>query len=109
MKGTYWQKGEALDYLNSSDKKIENGDVIILGKRIGVAGDDILPGTEGAVHVSGVFSFQKADAAAISMGTEVYFAEDGITATEDAKTVKAGYAAAESAESDPMVYVKINA
>ena len=28
MKGTYWQKGEALDYLNSTEEKIDHGDFV---------------------------------------------------------------------------------
>lgn len=107
MKGTYWQKGEALDYRNNTDKKIENGEVVVLGNRIGVAGDDILPGENGVVHVSGVFGFDKTDTTEISIGTEVYLTEEGITASEG--STKAGYAAADSSESDTKVYVKINA
>ena len=107
MKGTYWQRGETLDYLNNTGKKIENGDVVILGKRVGIVGDDILPGMEGIIHVSGVFEFKKADDAEISMGTEVYFTEDGITASEN--NDKIGYAAADSAASNTTIYVKINA
>lgn len=112
MKGTYWQKGEVLDYLNRTEKKIENGDVVVLGNRIGVAGDDILPGAIGAIHVTGVFKMKKADAGEIAAGTEVYFTEDGITTTdsiEEGANVKAGYAAEVSLADNPTVYVKINA
>lgn len=108
MKTTYWQRGEALDYVNNTDKKIEHGDVVKLGKRIGVAGDDILPGASGAVHVTGVFAFKRADAADIAMGEEVYLTDAGITAQgEDETAIRAGYVAAPS-EGD-NVYVKINA
>lgn len=107
MKATYWQKGEALDYVNSTEEKIEHGDVVKLGKRIGVAGDDIPPGASGAVHVTGVFAFKRADAEDIAMGEEVYLTEEGITAQAEGENVKAGYIAAPS--KGDTVYVKINA
>ena len=44
MKGTYWQKGEALDYLNNTDALIEYGDVITMGKRIGIAVEEEVRG-----------------------------------------------------------------
>lgn len=115
MKGTYWQKGEALDYVNGTEEKIEHGDVVKLGKRIGVAGDNILPGATGVVHVTGVFGFKRADAEDIAMGQEVYLTDAGITvqaeteAEDKSKTanIKAGYVAAPS--KGDTVYVKINA
>ena len=115
MKGIYWQKGETLDYVNNTDKKIENGDVVKLGKRIGVAGDDIPPGATGALHVTGVYGFKRADTEDIAMGQEVYLTEAGITvqaeteAEDKSKTanVRAGYVSAPS--KGDTVYVKINA
>lgn len=119
MKGTYWQKGEALDYLNNTGEKIEHGDVVKLGKRIGIAGDDIPPGESGAVHVTGVFAFKRADAEDITMGEEVYFTDAGITIqattqveNEDktvnkTENIRAGYVAGSS--NGDTVYVKINA
>ena len=111
MKGTYWQKGEALDYLNSTDAEIEHGDTIVMGKRIGIAGDNIPPGKTGTVHVEGVFAFKRADTDDISMGTEVYLTDDGITAQAQAadksENARAGYIAAPS--KGDIVYVKINA
>lgn len=43
MKASYWQRGEALDYVNASETKIEAGTVLTIGKRIGIAGTDINP------------------------------------------------------------------
>ncbi|MBO5145017.1 MAG: DUF2190 family protein [Lachnospiraceae bacterium] len=107
MKAAYWQKGEALDYVNNTKKKIENGEVVILGNRIGIAGDDMQPGSAGVMHVTGVFSFDKDGQEAITLGTDVYLSDAGITAT--AGGVKAGYAAADSPAESSKVYVKINA
>ena len=108
MKGTYWQKGEALDYVNNTGEKIEHGDVVKLGKRIGIAGDNILPGESGVVHVTGVFGFKRDDSDDIAMGEEVYLTDDGIIAQEgEAGCIRAGYVAAPS--KGDTVYVKINA
>ena len=41
MKASYWQRGEALDYVNAAETKIEAGTVLTIGKRIGIAGTDI--------------------------------------------------------------------
>ena len=108
----FWQRGEALDYTNSSNDTIEAGSVVVFGTRIGVAGCDIKPGaTEpGSLHVEGVFSFAKSTSAAITAGAEVYFnATDGeITTTANGNT-KAGYAVEAAAKDATTVLVKINA
>ena len=39
MKATYYQRGETLDY--TATKKLEAGDVVSLGSRIGVAAANI--------------------------------------------------------------------
>lgn len=107
MKASYWQRGEALDYTNETENRIEAGTVLAIGKRIGIAGTDINPKEKGTVHVSGVYKFDKADKAEIKMGTEVYFKDEGITASPDGN-VPAGYAAADSVAESTRIYVKIN-
>ena len=54
---TYWQRGEALDYVNNTSNMIKVGTVLKIGTRIGIAGDDIAPKATGAIHVSGVYDF----------------------------------------------------
>lgn len=111
MKAVYYQKGDALDYVNKTDKKIENGDVVIIGERIGVAGADIIPGETGALHVTGVYSLNKANAEEMTAGAEVFYTETGmaLTVTEDETGCKAGYVVQDSPASSKEVYVKINA
>ena len=58
---TYVQRGEALDYTNSTEAVIPAGSVISLTTRIGVAGTNIDPGAVGSIHVVGVFSMDKTD------------------------------------------------
>lgn len=106
MKASYWQRGEALDYKNTTTSAIPANTVIPLVTRIGIAGNDIEPGQTGTIHVTGVFEMQKVDADEISMGTLVYFSEDGITATSDGN-VSAGYAAQDSAADAKTILVKL--
>lgn len=111
MKAVYYQKGDALDYVNKTDKKIGHGDVVVMGERIGVAGTDILPGETGALHVAGVYSFNKADAEEMTAGAEVFYTENGIslTAAEAGTGGRAGYVVQDSPADSTKVYVKINA
>lgn len=116
MKAAYHQKGESLDYINQTDAKIEAGEVVTLGGRIGIAGTDINAGELGSVHVEGVYAFTKKDKAELAMGTDVYLAQDGITTEASAGTgdkavqhVKAGFVVAYSPASSTEVFVKINA
>lgn len=108
MKAEYLQKGESLDYINTTTKKIEAGDALIVGNRIGIAGTDIDSGQLGSIHVSGVYGFTKKDKAELTIGMEVYLSEDGITTTAEGNT-RAGFVAATSATTNNNVYVKINA
>lgn len=105
MTAKYWQKGEVLDY--TATAKVANGEVVSLGTRIGVAGDDIPTGETGHLHVVGVFEMEKATGA-ITMGAAVYYdaAEKKITTT-DSGNVPAGYAAAAADAGDNTVLVKL--
>lgn len=105
MTAKYWQKGEVLDY--TATDKVANGEVVSLGTRIGVAGEDIAAGETGHLHVVGVFEMAKA-AGAITMGAAVYYdtTEKNITATASGN-VPAGYAAAPAASADTTVLVKL--
>lgn len=104
---TYLQRGESLDYLNSTSKTIKAGTIIPLVSRIGVAGTTIEPGEFGSVHVIGVFEIPKIDNSEIPMGTLVHFDGTGVTAASAADTVPAGYAAATAAAADTTILVKL--
>lgn len=106
-KAAYWQRGETLDYMNTTDTKIEANTIIPFGSHIGVAGTDILPGELGSLVVTGVFEIPKTATGAIEMGTEVYFDGEGITDTEGEGTTLAGYAAQAAAAADTVILVKL--
>ena len=74
MNARYWQKGETLDY-TATEKAVTNGQVVSLGGRIGVAGNDIAKGETGALHVTGVFIMEKAASVTVTMGAALYFDE----------------------------------
>lgn len=106
-KATYWQRGETLDYRNTTDTKIEANSILSFGSRIGVAGTDIFPGELGSLHVTGVFEMPKTSTEAIEMGTEVYFDGNGVTNTKSDDTSLAGYAVQAAATSDTVILVKL--
>lgn len=107
MNARYWQKGETLDY-TATEKAVTNGQVVSLGGRIGVAGNDIAKGETGALHVTGVFIMEKAASVTVTMGAALYFdeSEEKIT-TVAGGNVPAGYAAADAEASDATVLVNI--
>lgn len=106
MKATYWQKGEVLDFTPTED--VKNGQVVPIVSRVGIAGSDIAAGEQGHLHVVGVFELDKAAGETIPMGTAVYYdaAADAITATQESNT-PAGYAAADAAQANATVLVKL--
>lgn len=72
-RAAYWQRGEAIDYMNTTEEMIWAGTVIAFGGHVGVAATDIPPGEMGALHVEGVFEFPKGEEA-IGPGMDVYVA-----------------------------------
>lgn len=108
MKAEYMQRGEALDYKNTTDAVIPAGSVIPLKTRVGVAGGDIAPGATGSLHVMGVFTMDKASDKEVAMGDALYFDEASGNLTTDAEgNIPAGYAVADAASADATVQVSI--
>jgi predicted RecA/RadA family phage recombinase len=123
-KGTYWQRGESIDYVNSGDTKIDANTVILYGSRLGIAGADIPAGEKGTLLVEGVYELPKDygdSGKAITAGQEVQWdnsnsyikAAVAQVVAEGAVTTEAspvhGYAVAAAASTDKTVLVKINA
>lgn len=114
-KAEYWQRGEAIDFVNNTTAKIDANEIVTFGARIGVAGTPIEVGETGTLHVFGVFEMPKTSANAIGEGVTVYFDGTGITeeadngGTGDAKEayICAGYATEAAAASDPTIKVKL--
>ena len=112
MKANYWEKGNSIDYKNTTDAKIEAGTVVSLGSRVAIAGADILPGEIGALVTEGVFTFEKTTASSvITLGAAVYFDGTGATtsaSTNDTANTPIGWAIKASTATDTLVYVKLD-
>lgn len=125
MKANYVQKGENIDFKNETTENIEAGQVVVLGDKIGVSGNDITIGKTGELVTVGVFKCKK-DNSKIEAGKNVYYnaASDCITinashteekgeesskTTETVAHVKAGFAIATAEAEATNVLVKINA
>lgn len=108
-KANYWQRGETIDFLNDTNAKIEANTVVLLGKRIGIAGTDIPEKEVGTLHITGVYKFPKATGA-VTAGALVYWdkSANNITTTEGSNTL-AGFAVEAAGADDATVTVKINA
>lgn len=115
MKATYIQPGGNLDYKNNGDAAIEAGDVVVLGDRAGIAGTPIPVGELGSIVMDGVYRINKKSGETILAGKDVFFSEEGVTATGTDQAVaegtmpKLGYAVEDAAESDTYVKVKLQA
>ena len=102
----YWQKGDKIDYKNTTEATIKNNQVVTLGERIGIAGNDILPGETGTVVLNGVFAIPKADSIAVKVGNTLYFAADKVTTAKTGNVV-AGMAIADAAENATEAIVRL--
>lgn len=106
-KAAFWQRGEAIDYVNDTNEKIEANKVLVIGSLIGVAGTDIAPGETGAVHIEGVFEIPKSETAVLAIGDVVAFTADKIAKCA-AGGKPCGVAVAAATDADPTALVKIN-
>lgn len=107
---TYWQRGETIDHKNVTDAVIEANTIVVIGKKIGIAGTDIPAGETGSLHVTGVYKLPKAASTAIDAGALVYWDASANNITTTAGTnVLAGFAAETVAADAATVAVKINA
>lgn len=129
VKAEYVQRGETLDYKNTTTKPIPCDTIIAIGGRVGVTGGEIKPGELGSLHMVGVFRVKKSSEEEIAQGQDLVFDGTGAAPTpsdtdtvsegdgdEDETTtlpaptvtgIPMGYAAAPSEASDPYVLVKL--
>lgn len=106
-KAEYWQRGEVIDFVNSTTVKIEANQIVTLGSRVGVAGTPIEVGETGSLHVFGVFEMPKKANEAITIGQTVYYDATEGAITGSAGDITAGYATEAAAASDTTVKVKL--
>ena len=106
-KAEYWQRGEVIDFTNSTETKIDANEIVVFGKRLGVAGTPIEPGETGSLHVFGVFEMPKKADEEIAAGAAAYYDPDAEAITATAGDITAGYATEAAAAADTTVKVKL--
>lgn len=110
----YVQKGDSLEYTNSTGSDIASGDVVVIGSQIGVAATDIADTEKGTVQMGGVFTLPKTTGSAIAQGDPAIFdvsagefvPSSATPATGDVSGAVTCWVAA--ASGDTSVAVKIN-
>lgn len=107
-KAVYWQKGEQIDYKNSTTSVIVANTVLVIGSRVGIAGNTINPGEIGSVVMEGVFEMAKSSTKEITVGTDVYYdvTADRITDTATNNTLT-GYAIQTATATETKCLVKL--
>lgn len=103
----YVQRGETIDFVNSSQANITAGQVVSLTTRIGIAATDIPVGHKGSLNVMGVYDFPALTTEALSVGQAVYFKDGKIQATAT-DAVPAGWVVEPKVQAGAIARVKIN-
>lgn len=108
-KAIYWQKGNSIDYTNTTDTVIESNSIVPFGSHIGIAGGNIGAGETGVLFVEGVFKLPKGEEE-IALGDSVYFdAEKGVMTktASNPEDMPAGYTVEAASSAAAMVLTKL--
>ena len=107
MKARYVQRGDSIDYIPEAD--VAAGDIIKVGRLVGVAKLDIKAGELGALAVVGVYEIAKAEGIAFAAGMEVgWNASTGQAVAAGASgSVKIGHAVGLTGATDKFVLVRL--
>lgn len=104
----YIQKGEALDWLNTTGSTVASGAAVLIGKRVGFTQGVIVNNAMGVVRVEGVYQCDKTAALAIAAGDPVYYNISTKKITKTATDLPIGFATAAAAGSAAYVNVKLH-
>ena len=99
MKARYVQRGESIDYI--PEKPVSAGDIVKLGKLVGVAKLDIAVGELGALALVGVYEIETGGVVSVDPET------GKACAASAAGAVKFGHAVNAAAASDALVLVRL--
>ena len=107
MDARYVQRGDAIDHTPMAD--VAAGDMVVLGKLVGVAKLDIKAGELGALALAGVYEVTKNSGVAFAAGMEVGWnpTDRKAVAAGAAGSVKIGHAVALTGASDPTAFVRL--
>lgn len=103
----YVQKGEILDFTNTTEAEIGYNEIIPLGGRIGVSKEAIPVGAVGSVAVTGVYEVPADTVAAFVAGETLYWDAEAGKAVKTAGDIVAGWAFADKAAAGSAALVKI--
>ncbi len=103
------QNGNIIDYTNSGASKINYGDIVTLGTRVGIACEDIAVGAIGGVSLTGVYEVPAITTEAFVAGDDLYLDATGkATKTKGSLTVKIGMATDAKVTAGASAIVRIN-
>lgn len=102
------QEGESLDWTNSTGANVGYRDVVPLGERIFIAGQDIPNGATGTIQSVDVWELPADNTVAFNLGDVLYWDDAAGQLTKTVGTYRAGYAAAPKAQADSVAWVKID-
>ena len=103
----YIQEGKRIDITNTTEETIFYGDVVKIGKRIGIAASNIDPSMIGALSVEGVYEIS-AKTEEFNVGDIVYFDEVEKKVTKTQNDVLAGWVIRDKKSQESVALVKIN-
>ena len=102
------QDGRVIDYANTG-ADIAYHDVVVLGNRVGIAGENIPTGEKGSVIVEGVFEIPAISTEAFTIGQIAYLNAQGkATVTKDALTTVIGWVTEPKTQAGTSALIKIN-
>ena len=107
MDARYVQRGDAIDHVPLED--VASGDVVVLGKLVGIAKLDIKRDELGALALTGVYEVAKATGVAFAVGTEVAWdaANKKAVAAGTSGSVKMGHAVALASAVETTMFVRL--
>ncbi len=107
-KGTYVQKGERIDYTNSTDSAIGYKDILPLVTRIAIALEDIAVGATGTLGVTGIVELAAENTVAFDVGDQLYWdSTNGRLTKTSSGNIPAGWNTEPKTSSGAVARVKI--
>lgn len=116
MAKNYVEDGHTMDWTNTSDKTVASGDLVVVGTLCGVAAGDIVPGADGVLLTTGVFTLPKVEVE-VTAGAALFISADGILTTASTtagegeepatENLRVGTAWADAAAADKTVAVRL--
>lgn len=90
MADNYVQPGEVIDWTNGTGSAVAAGDVVKVGKILGVALVDIAASATGSVQITGVFEVPKVSGAVIAQGENLTWDVSAVGFDDNAATPASG-------------------